>query len=348
MLVVEDSATMRRFLVEALSADSEIEVVGEDFDGSHAVDLCTRLKPDVITLDMMMPGRNGLQVTEEIMAYCPTPIVICSASINRAELFKTYDALAAGAVDVIEKPRGDDIQAGWSQKFLSTVKLVSRIKVVTHLRAKLDSLRGIHLPTVNENRRYPPQEGRFLCMALGLSTGGPSALMEVLKGLPKNFPVPILVVIHIGKAFGTAFADWLNMHSPIPVLYPKDGDSFPARGESKIFLAPPDKHLLLKHGRFLLSDAPERHSCRPSVDILFESVAHELSDRVFAGVMTGMGRDGAAGLLAIRRAGGSTFAQDEATSTIFGMPREAAQLGAAQRVLPLPAIAPTLIEMAAY
>ncbi len=341
VLVVEDSRTVRARLVEVLSDDPEIEVVGEASDGKTAIDLCQSIRPDVITLDMMLPVMTGLAATEYIMAHCPTPILIVSASTNRGELFRTYEALAAGAVDVLEKPTGEGIDGAWERKLVSTVKLVSRIKVITHVRAKLRASGAAGAPATwePEPRPGPP---RCQVVAIGASTGGPAAVVEVLRALPPAFPLPILLVIHIGEPFATAFADWLDGVSRLRVAYAKDGDALPPTGRAQVIMAPPDRHLVVRGGRLRLTGDPERHSCRPSVDELFESLARELGDRCAACLLTGMGKDGAAGLLAVKRAGGTTIAQDEATSVVFGMPREAILLGAAERVLPLGDIAPAL------
>jgi two-component system chemotaxis response regulator CheB len=183
-------------------------------------------------------------------------------------------------------------------------------------------------------------------VAIGASTGGPAALSQLLRALPRNFPLPILLVLHIGEAFALPFSDWLSCQVGLPVFTATEGMPLPEVGRPVVIMAPADRHLVLRQGLLRLSNAPERHSCRPSVDPLFESVAAELGSRSIGVLLTGMGRDGAAGLLAIRQAGGVTLAQDEATSVVFGMPREAIRLGAAQLVLPLPRIAPTLVQLA--
>jgi two-component system chemotaxis response regulator CheB len=341
LLIAEDSLTVRKHLVEVASADPEIEVVGEARNGQEAVEMCQRLRPDVVTLDIVMPGMTGLEATEEIMAYCPTPILVVSASFNRGELYKTYEALAAGAVDVLDKPRGDATDERWARTFLSTLKLVSRIKVITHPRAKLAGRRRPLVPAAPD-----PAAGAYDLVVIGASTGGPAAVLEVLRALPPDFPLPVLFVLHIGEPFGTALTEWMGSQLGRRVAQARDGDLLPARGEACVLMAPADRHLVIQQGRLVLTDGPERHSCRPSVDVLFESVARELGPRAVACLLTGMGRDGAAGMVAIKDAGGLTIAQDEATSVVWGMPREAVLLGGATRVLPLDAIGPALAALA--
>jgi two-component system chemotaxis response regulator CheB len=346
VLVIEDSLTVRKRLIDVLGADPDLEVVGEAADGKVGIERCQSLRPDVVTLDMMLPVMTGLAATEYIMAYCPTPILIVSASTNRGELFRTYDALAAGALDVLDKPTGEELDDEWERKLVATVKLIARIKVITHPRARLAGSRQLVPPSnapLGAAAGAEPSEVR--CIAIGASTGGPGAVAEILRGLPANFPVPILLVIHIGALFAPALAEWLDAQSNLRVAHAKHGELLPEVGAGRVLMAPPDRHLVLSHGRLLLSDTPPRHSCRPSVDVLFESLAQELAKKTVACLLTGMGRDGAEGLLALRRGGSTTLAQDEATSVIYGMPREAALLGAASMVLRLDRMAPTLVAL---
>jgi two-component system, chemotaxis family, protein-glutamate methylesterase/glutaminase len=344
VLLVEDSVTIRRRLSEVIGADAELEVVGEAENGQRAIDLCLALTPDVITLDMILPVMSGLAATEYIMAHRPTPILVVSSSTNRGELFQTYDALAAGAVDVLEKPRGDEPDGDWESRFCAAVKLVSRIKVITHPRARLGAYGRVRagVPIVDAG---PGRAGAVRVIAIGASTGGPAALVDVLRALPAAFALPIVIVLHIGEPFGTAFAEWLEAQVHRKVSYPEGGElveSFAGR----VAMAPPDQHLSVTGKRFRLTRDAPRHSCRPSVDVLFESVASEYGASAVACLLTGMGRDGATGLLAIRRAGGFTMAQDESTCVVYGMPREAALLGAVDRVLPLPSIGGALAALA--
>jgi two-component system chemotaxis response regulator CheB len=346
-LVVDDSLTVRKRIVEVLSAREDFEVVAEAEDGKQAIELCQSLRPDVVTLDMMMPGLSGLSATEYIMAYCPTPILIVSSSTNRGELFKTFEALAAGALDVLEKPLGAEADGAWENKLVETLRLISRIKVITHPRARLGRAgQGPALQLAPQPVLPVAGYAEPRLLAIGASTGGPGAVRELLRGLPADFPLPIVVVIHLSRVFGSALAEWLDGESPLRVAFAADGEALPSPGQGRVFLAPSDSHLVLRHGRLRLDFGPERHSCKPSVDVLFESLAIEMGPQVAACLLTGMGRDGAAGLLAIRQAGGMTIAQDEASSVVYGMPREAALLGAAGRILPLDQIAPALMRLA--
>src|SRR5690348_1932077 len=183
-----------------MSADAGIEVVGKAQDGKTAIELCQNLRPDVMTLDMVLPVLSGLAVTEYVMAYCPTPILIVSSSTNRGDLFKTYDALAAGAVDVLEKPLADEVDGAWERKFLSAIKLVSRIRVITHIRARLGNVGRAAAPRV-EPAASPARglESAYSVIALGASTGGPGALVDVLRAVPLGVPATILVVLHIDE-----------------------------------------------------------------------------------------------------------------------------------------------------
>jgi two-component system chemotaxis response regulator CheB len=347
VLVVEDSLTVRRHLCDVLATDPALEVVGEAENGKQAIERCHALRPDVVTMDMMLPVMSGLGATEQIMAHCPTPILVVSSSTNRGELFKTYEALAAGALDVLEKPRGTELDGAWERHFIATVKLVSRIRVVTHLRARLGALgpaRPAARPTTLPVPSLRPQN--YEVVAIGASTGGPAAILEILRALPLPFPLPVLFVLHLNEPFGAAFAQWLDCQTGMRVSYAEDGDVVSAKA-GRVTMAPPDSHLVVRNGRLRLTQDPARHSCRPSVDVLFESAAREYGSSAIACLLTGMGRDGAAGLLEVRQVGGCTIAQDEETSVVYGMPREALILGSVERVLPLSQIGPALSALAA-
>jgi two-component system chemotaxis response regulator CheB len=345
VLVVEDSLTVRKRLLEILASDPEIELVGEADDGKRAIEICEQTRPDIVTMDMMLPVMTGLAATEYIMAHCPTPILVVSSSINRGELFRTYEALAAGAVDVLEKPNGAEPDGVWERRFLATVKLVSRIRVITHPRGRLRQL--VRLAPQREPAPFDLRAAERRCelVAIGASTGGPAAIVDVLRALPSTFRLPVLFVLHIAEPFGTAFADWLDGQTDRRVACAQDGDRV-AAATGRVIMAPAGCHLVVRDGLLRLTRDPERHSCRPSVDVLFESVAQEYGSSAAACLLTGMGRDGALGLLKVRQAGGTTIAQDESTSVVYGMPHEAVLLGAAARILRLDEIGPALASLA--
>ena len=343
VLVVEDSATMRHHLRVSLAADPELVVVGEAVDGAEAVQLCGRLRPDVVTMDMMLPTMSGLVATEHIMAEFPTPILVVS-SADRRELYSTYNALAAGAVDVMEKPRGDASDGGWGRRLCSAVRMVSRISVITHPRARLSPSRApapVGPPSIVLAGEQP-----LSVVALGASTGGPGALTALLRALPSSFRTPVLCVQHIAASepFAVAFSDWLADQTSHSVSYAIDGMLVQALA-GRVVLAPPDRHLYVRDGFLRLSNGPPRHSCRPAVDVLFGSIAAEYGASAAGCLLTGMGRDGADGLLRMRARGAVTFAQDEASCVVYGMPREAALLGAAAFILPPSGIAARLAEL---
>jgi len=332
VLVVEDSVTVRQHLVEVLNADPELEVVAEAGDGKEAIALCASLRPDVVTMDMMLPLMTGLAATEYIMAHCPTPILVVSSSFNRGEMFRTYDAVAAGAVDMLAKPQGREAPGEWEARFISHLKLVARVPVITHLRGRRPA---------KESGLATPARRPCEIIALGASTGGPGALSSVLSSMPAPLHLPIALVMHTAEPFHAAFADWLGAQTPHRVRFAADGEPVRA-SRGQVVLAPPGSHLVCRAGRWHLDHGAPRHSCRPSIDALFESLALDMKAATAGCLLTGMGRDGAAGLLAIRQAGGYTIAQDESTSVVYGMPREAALLGAAQQILALPEIGPML------
>lgn len=340
VLVVDDSLTVRRRLVDGFALDTSCEVVGEAVDGQQAFEQCQRLRPDVVTMDLVMPKVDGLRATELIMAHCPTPIVVLSAAENRTEGLRTMDALAAGAVDAVDKPSGL-LDSKWMQMLLSRVRVASRVRVITHVRARLRQetphapQRMVPVPLV------PPR-----LLVMGASTGGPAAVRHILRSLPPAFPLPVLLVLHITEHFDTAMAEWLEGQSGLMVRNAVDGEALPMPGRVTVRMAPGNRHLVVRSGRLRLVDGPERHSCRPSVDELFESVAREVGAAAIGCLLTGMGRDGAEGLAALRRAGAATVVEDESSCVVFGMPREAIRLGAAQHVTELTEIPPLLTALA--
>ena len=253
VLVVDDSATVRARLCEILRADPELAVVGEAADGAEAIARCRELAPDVITLDMILPVMSGVAATEYIMAHQPTPILIVSASMNRGDVYKTYDALAAGAVDVLDKPRGDDSDEAWARTFIARVKLVAKIKVITHPRARLAGY--VKADTIPPSPRAAAKARELV--AIGASTGGPGAIVTILRASPETFSLPIVFVLHVDEPFGAAFADWLDAQTPHRVAMARDGEPI---AEPRVYLAPPGRHLVIAHRRATLTREAPRHS----------------------------------------------------------------------------------------
>jgi two-component system chemotaxis response regulator CheB len=348
VLVADDSITVRKHLVQALSTDRELEVIAEAADGSAVTELCRRLHPDVVTMDVMMPVMDGVTATEFIMAHCPTPILMVSAASNRGQMLPTFDALAAGAVDVLDKPSGGALDRAWESKLIAAVKMVSRIKAIKRssinrrsrvVGASAKLLEGLVLPALEREEA--------VMVAIGASIGGPAAIVKILSQIPTGFPLPILLVIHVAPEFAPGLVQWIATGSKQRrVRVAVNGEPMPRPLSREILMPPPDRHLVVGEGRLWTTDSPQRHLCRPSIDELFESIARECSSQAIACLLTGMGKDGARGLLAVRQSGGQTIAQDEASSVVFGMPREAIALDAAQVVAPLEAVAKTLCLMA--
>lgn len=339
VLVVDDSLTVRGRIVESLESSPGFSVVGEAADGRMAFALCQRLRPDVVTLDMVMEKGGGLDATRRIMANCPTPILIISASAERGELIKTLDALAAGAVDVLDKPRPGESAEEWEETFRRRLRRVARVQVITHLEGRRQPLGQRQ----DEETSPIPSRG-IRIVALGASTGGPRALRQILSEV-RDLPCVVLVVLHLGEPFSLALASWLEGLVPMPVSEVQGGERLSSL-HGKILFAPPNYHLTVVNGRLRLSQDPERYGLRPSVDVLFESLArYDKASQVAAGLLTGMGRDGAAGLAALRRAGATTFVQDQETCTVFGMPAAALELDAAEFTLGLAEIAAFMTEV---
>src|ERR1700734_3803336 len=288
VLVADDSMTVRKRLIQTLSTDPALEVIAEARDGRTATELCRRLRPDVITMDVMMPVMDGVTATEYIMANCPTPILMVSASSNRGQALQTFDALAAGAIDVLDKAAGIEPDGVWERELVAAVKMVSRI-------------RPIRRSSVNRRSRING----------AASIGGPSAVAKILSQIPADFPLSILLVIHIEPEFSDSLVQWIAKLSDLKVRVAVDGEPMPRAGRGEILMPPPDRHLTVGQGRLRVTNTPQRHLCRPSVDELFESVARECGPRAIGCLLTGMGKDGAAGLLAIKKNGGQTIAQDE-------------------------------------
>lgn len=327
VLVADDSEIVREILVAALRRSGDLEVVGTASNGDEAAALTASLRPDVITMDLHMPGSDGFAGIARIMAENPTPILVLSA--NREEV-KGFRALSLGALDLQEKPPLEELES-FAATLGSRLRLLATVPVIRHPR-------GLRETTPGPRR---PSSSRVRMVVLGASLGGPRALAQILRALPPDFPAPIALVQHMADGFTTAFTRWLAQEIRLEVREAEEGMPL---ASGTVYVAPNDRHLRIRGGRASLGDDATQHGFRPSVSILFRSAAESFGSRALGVLLTGMGTDGSDGLLEMRRCGGITIAQDEATSAVFGMPRAAIELGAAERVLPLGAIADAIRE----
>ena len=336
VLIVDDSATVRALLKHILESDSEIQVVGMAANGAEGVRQALALKPDLITMDIHMPGLDGFEATRQIMEQRPTPIVIVSSSVEHSELMITFDAMQAGALDVIGKPAGvtHPDYPDLSRQLITTVKLMSEVKVIRRYRSVITPRPVV--PSVAAARPLS-------LVAVGASTGGPAALNMLLKGLPAELPLPMLVVQHMTVGFTAGLVAWLQLESRLQLKIGEDGERIRA---GRVYFAPDDTHLqVIGRGVIGLSQAAPVNHVRPSANVLFDSVARVYGSEAVGVLLTGMGEDGASGLKAMHDRGSPTIAQDETTSAVYGMPRAAVELGAADQILPLGQVAPALLAM---
>jgi two-component system chemotaxis response regulator CheB len=344
VLVVEDSPVARRLMVHILNEDPEIEVVAEAGDGREAVQLTARCRPDAIVMDVVMPTMNGLAATRTIMAATPTPIVLVTATHDPDDGM-SFDALQAGALVLLAKPPGPQattfVQDAAS--FRMTVKLMAEVKLVRRRAGRRPAPAAPPEPARPEPARPEPARppGKAVeIVAIAASTGGPAALATVLGALPATTPVPILVVQHITAGFHQGLVDWMGTVSRLGVRLAADGEPLRA---GQVLFAPADAHLGVDaRGRVSLGSDPPIGGHRPSATYLFRSVAERYGGGAVGTILTGMGDDGVAGLKTLKEAGGVVLAQDESTSVVYGMPREAAVLGLADQVLPIGQVAGAL------
>lgn len=324
ILIADDSLTTRLVLKDLVGHDTDIAVIGEASDGREAVEKTLRLRPDLVIMDIMMPGMDGLAATMEIMGRCPTPILILSADADE-DSDNAFQAIQFGALDVMAKPVGAVTESfdAIAANLLEKIKFLGRIPVMHHFGRQRRSQPTAPLPAPKSHRHI---------VAIGASTGGPRAVAHLLSHLSPATNARILVVQHIAKGFADNFAQWLDKESPLTVRLASHGDRM--RGGLAL-VAPNNCHMEVRGERIVLSDAPPVNSCRPSVDALFLSLARHHPTECIAVLLTGMGRDGTAGMLALRKGGGYNIVQDEASSIVFGMPRSAIEARAAHQVLPL-------------
>lgn len=334
VLIAEDSAVTRELLRCVLTDDPRISVVGMARDGLEAVEKVRALRPDVVLMDVTMPRLDGYEATRQIMESTPVPIVMISSGFDQGGVASTFASLKAGAVAVVEKPVGGEgpEQVASARQLLETVLLMAEIKVVRRWakRTGAGPQQGPPQPRAHAfekvHRKHPLE-----IAAIGASTGGPAVLAEILGGQPASFPIPILVVQHIAHGFAAGLAAWLNEQTALQV---KLAEPYERVQPGVVYVAPDDRQMgLAAGGRIHLTEQPAEAGFRPSISHTFRAAAAQYGPAAAGVLLTGMGHDGAAGLLQIRAAGGLTLVQDEATSVIFGMAAQAIRLGAAEHVL---------------
>jgi two-component system chemotaxis response regulator CheB len=339
VLIVDDSAVVRKVFSNELSRERGIKVIGTAPDPYVARDKIVKLKPDVITLDIEMPRMDGITFLKKLMKYYPLPIIIVSSLTPKGGKM-ALEALASGALEVISKPSAAYSVGDMSVQLADKIRAVARVNV----KERLNSVHGSDPVTpVTLSRALTASTNKII--AIGASTGGTEALKTVLTVMPPNSP-GIVIVQHMPANFTTSFAERLDSLSQITVKEANDGDSV-VNGQA--LLAPGNFHMLLKRSgaRYYVQvkKGPLVHHQRPAADVLFRSVANYAGANAVGIILTGMGSDGAAGLLEMKQAGARTVAQDEKSCVVFGMPKEAIKLGAAEKVVSLGDITKTAIKM---
>ncbi len=340
VVIVEQCATRRRRLRAAIEAESDLVVVGEARTGPDAVALVARLRPAVVLLDMQLPRQAGLETIEHIMSISPTPILACSTAIDTASA-----ALAAGAVDTLpdaQVPEDRHAAADAAAALRRTLRMCARARVITHPRGRLRA-QGLGSASLAPREQADPRQQAVRLIVLGASTGGPHALHALLRRLPADLPQAVLVVQHMAEGFLPGLVAWLDALVPMPVRLGEHGIR---RAPGTVTFAPSGGNFVLTDDRLCTAiepPAPGQFHV-PGIDATFTSVARVLGPAAVGVLLTGMGRDGAAGLLQMRTRHARTLAQDEKTSAVYGMPAAAAQLDAVDRQLPLDELAAAVLE----
>jgi len=338
VLVVDDSPLMCKVLTDILNCDPQILVAAVANNGKEAVELVPRLKPDIITMDMDMPVVDGLEATKQIMASNPTPILIVASAVFKAGMEKVFKAISHGALDVIDKSELElSEQKRSGEALIAKIKFLTGVRVTDRRRGRLRNERS----TVD--LKAPSTGVADKIVAIVASTGGPQALLDILKRIPEDFPCGIVIVQHITSGFLPGLVDWLNKECKIKV---KIGEDSEAIQPGVAYIAPDDVQMRVEDsGKIALSNEPAYGGHRPSGDILLESVAKAYGKGSVAAILTGMGRDGATGMKAIKQLYGKTIAQNEKSCVVFGMPKAAIEMDVIDKVLPLESIAEEIISM---
>ncbi len=345
VLIVDDSAFMRRTLHEIITADGKMEVIGQARDGREAVSMSESLRPDVITMDLNMPHMDGLEATELIMTENPRPIVVVSSE-SREGAASTLRALELGAIDFVPKPSGGvdlDLKTV-SEELMRKLKMAAKVRVVrTATRSKMAGKSGGETAPKaarESDSRLAPTGERFPIVVIAASTGGPATLMRLIPKFPKDFPAAIFLVQHMPPSFTSQFSLQL---AEVTSLRVKEAETNELVQPGTVYICPGSHHMRLSHSGRITLDAGERISgYRPCADVTFETVVRYAGAMTIAAVLTGMGNDGVRGVQAVKAAGGLVIAQDEATAVIFGMPAEAIKTGAVDHVLALDEIGPII------
>lgn len=334
VLIVEDSAVVREHLRRIISADSRLQVAGMAASGEEALAIIDGVSPDVVTMDIRLPGMQGLEVTRRIMSHRPTPIVVVSG-VGSEDVSLTMQALKAGALSVVEKPVAatNENYEAMANRLCMQLAIMSEVKVVRQRSKAFDGLAKEHASQAHAVYRV---------LGVATSTGGPGALMELFAGLGAGFPLPIAVVQHMTASFMDGFAAWLASVSPLPVKLIERRTHMDG---GHIYLAPCDRHLVIEGSFAALDASPPIGSQRPAANMLFSSMARTVGPGGIGVLLTGMGEDGAVGLRELRAAGGYTIAEDESSAVVYGMPAAAVRLGGASESLPLTGIAPRIREL---
>jgi len=335
VLVVDDSSLMRRMISEMLNAASNIRVVGTARDGMDAIEKTEKLRPDVVTMDVEMPRMDGLTALCCIMAKTPVPVVMLTA-MGKIEADLAVKSFECGAVDFVSKPSKTislDIEEVKNE-------LISKVRAASTVNVKKMGFKVVERRFI-EKLLIPPKTDKKV-LIIGASTGGPQALSEIIPKLHRNFPLAVLIVQHLPVGFTKSFSERLSWLGSIALKEAEDNDVLKP---GQAFIAPSGYHTVVRNGRIGLNKRPKVNSVRPSIDVAMKSAAEAYNGKVIGVLLSGMGRDGAEGLKAIKEKGGKTIAQDELTSVIFGMPKAAIEMSVVDKVVPLPDIVDEIIGM---